>query len=238
MPKYWCVNFQNESAYVHGIKNSLWSMGYQYGDEDKPNRIGRIRLNWERLGEVKAGHILVAYRKSNRFFATGTVRWPRRTKKKDDRTDTISAYLDRREPYDDGYIYFTDTVVYENFTDDLDGYPVRIDVETWDNHVPDGIVLPIVNKVALNQRQLAVFEIEKADFDLIENKLEAGGCSASGDHGAGDVMVAEDDSVVEALEKSHAKSQGFLLDSKLRKALEDYAMQAATKYFRSKGYEV
>lgn len=238
MPTYWCVNFEDDAAFVHGIRNKLWSMGYQYGDDDSANRIGRIRLNWQRLDEVKPGDRFVAYRKTNTFFATGTVRTPRRTKTRADRTDTISAYLDRRESYDDGYIYFTGTVVYENFTDDLDGYPVRIDVESWDNYRPDGIVLPIVNKVALNEKQLAVFEIEKADFDLIVDKLGAQSVPASDAHATGGVAAAEDDAVVEALEKSHAKKQGFLLDSKLRTAIEDYAMGAATRYFRSKGYDV
>ena len=125
MPKYWCVNFEDDAAFVHGIKNKLWSMGYQYGDDDSANRIGRIRLNWQRLEEVKPGDTLVAYRKTNGFFTTGTVRTPKRTKRRDDRKDTISAYLDRRESYDDGYIYFTGTVVYENFTDGLSDYPVR-----------------------------------------------------------------------------------------------------------------
>jgi hypothetical protein len=146
--------------------------------------------------------------------------------------------LDRRESYDDGFIYFTSTVVYENFTDDLDDYSVRIDVESWDNYRPDGIVLPIVNKVTLNERQLAVFEIEKADFDLIVDKLGAQSASTSDASATSGVAEDEDDAVVEALEKSHAKKQGFLLDSKLRKALEDYAMEAATRYFRSKGYDV
>jgi hypothetical protein len=238
MPKDWCVNFVNEAAFVHSIKNKLCSIGYQYGDTDSTNWIGRIRLNWQRLEELKPGDEFVAYRKSNRFFATGTVRTPRRAKGKNDRTDTISAYLDRRESYDDGFIYFTGTVVYENFTDDLDDLPVRIDVESWENYVPDGIVLPIVNKVVINERQLAVFEIEKADFGLIMGKLQAERGSALEDHGAGGLTAAEDHTVVEALEKSVAKSQGFLLNSKLRKALEDYAMEAATKYFRSKGYDV
>jgi hypothetical protein len=78
----------------------------------------------------------------------------------------------------------------------------------------------------------------KADFDSIVGKLTAESGSASNNQGSGKVTVAEDDRVVEALEKSHAKSQGFLLDSKLRKALEDYAMELATKYFRSRGYNV
>ena len=47
-----------------------------------------------------------------------------------------------------------------------------------------------------------------------------------------------DDAAIEALEKTHAKSQGFQLDSKLRKALEDYAMDAAKRHFMSLGYDV
>jgi hypothetical protein len=237
MPNYWCVNFEDDTAFAHGIENKLWSMGYQYSDDDSANRIGRIRLNWQRLEKVMPGDKFVAYRKTNRFFATGTVRTPRRTKMKDDRSDTISAYLDRRESYDDGYVYFKSTVVYENFTDDLDGYPVRIDVESWNHYAPEGIVLPIVNKIALNERQLAVFGIEKTDFDLIVDTLKAEGSSASDNHGATDVTMA-DTTLVEALEKSHAKSQGFQLDSKTRKAIEDYAMEAATRHFTSLGYTV
>jgi hypothetical protein len=45
-----------------------------------------------------------------------------------------------------------------------------------------------------------------------------------------------DDAVLGALEKTQAASQGFLLDSKLRKALEEYAMEAAKGYFESLGY--
>lgn len=53
--------------------------------------------------------------------------------------------------------------------------------------------------------------------------------------------IAEDGEVshvVEELELSHAKSQGFQLDSKTRKAIEDYAMASATKHFTSQGYSV
>src|SRR5262249_18635860 len=46
-----------------------------------------------------------------------------------------------------------------------------------------------------------------------------------------------DGSVIEALERSQARGQGFLLDSKLRKALEDYAMDTAKRYFEAEGYE-
>jgi hypothetical protein len=55
---------------------------------------------------------------------------------------------------------------------------------------------------------------------------------------AGELEAETDDSVVEALEKSHVKSQGFLLDSKTRKALETHAMDAAKRHFASLGYVV
>jgi hypothetical protein len=45
-----------------------------------------------------------------------------------------------------------------------------------------------------------------------------------------------DETVIEALERRHARGQGFLLDSKLRKALEEYAMGAAKRHFESLGY--
>jgi hypothetical protein len=47
-----------------------------------------------------------------------------------------------------------------------------------------------------------------------------------------------DDAAVGALERNNARGQGFLLDSKLRKALEDHAMEAATRHFESLGYKV
>jgi hypothetical protein len=57
-------------------------------------------------------------------------------------------------------------------------------------------------------------------------------------NGSDDILkVGADKSVAEA-EKSYAKSQGFQLDSKLRNALEEYAMDAAQQYFVSEGYDV
>ena len=50
--------------------------------------------------------------------------------------------------------------------------------------------------------------------------------------------IAVDDAALEVLEKSHAKSQGFVLDSETRRALEDHAMDAAKQHFRSLGYAV
>jgi hypothetical protein len=49
--------------------------------------------------------------------------------------------------------------------------------------------------------------------------------------------VGADDAAVEAQERSQARGQGFLLDGRLRKALEDHAMNAAKRHFESLGYE-
>jgi Domain of unknown function (DUF3883) len=54
--------------------------------------------------------------------------------------------------------------------------------------------------------------------------------------GAGPTEAAGDEVVVEALERGLAKGQGFLLDSTLRKALEGHAMDAAKRFFKSRGF--
>lgn len=56
--------------------------------------------------------------------------------------------------------------------------------------------------------------------------------------GAKTVEADLDEAVVEALEKSQARSQGFQLDSKTRRAIEGHAMEAATGHFTSLGYTV
>lgn len=42
---------------------------------------------------------------------------------------------------------------------------------------------------------------------------------------------------LEVLEKQHAKGQGFLLNTKLRSTLENYAMDAAKAHFKSDGFD-
>ncbi len=44
--------------------------------------------------------------------------------------------------------------------------------------------------------------------------------------------------VIQELESTHANGQGLQVDSKTRKAIEDYAMEAATKHFKLLGYTV
>jgi Domain of unknown function (DUF3883) len=129
-------------------------------------------------------------------------------------------------------------VFYEDFTDEWRRpanvrYPQRIDVDEWRHYVPDGVQVKGLIAVPLNERRKAVFEIPKEFFRIIETEL-----SRHNEQPSGEGEEGADDSAVEVLEKSHAKGQGFLLDSKLRKALEKYAMDAAIRCFESQGYEV
>jgi hypothetical protein len=239
MPKYWCVNFEDDANLELGIEKNLWSMGYQYAHDqsDSPARKAAITRNWRKLEEINAGDKFVAYLRGKGFFAIGTVTIPRRARTSRDRTDTIDEYLKRGRSYSKGYVYFGSSVVYENFTDAGGDYPVRIDVERWDNHALNGVLVTGLN-LPRHKTVNAVFEIAKGYFDRIAKRLASVGGSGPKAQEPGSVTTTVDDSVVEALEKSHAKSQGFLLDSKTRKALEDYAMDAAKRHFASLGYVV
>jgi Domain of unknown function (DUF3883) len=237
MVQYWCVNFEDDAAFDHGMSEKLWSMGYQFGENDSANRLGRIRMNWERAAKVQPGDKFVAYRKTNTFFAVGTtVRSARRTKTAEDTTETIGKYLDGRESYEDGYIYFDGTVIYENFTDDMSDYPARMDVESWDYYVPDGVVLPIINKIKVNERHMAVMKIDENDYNQIVAALAAKGGTPPKEEKASVVEV--ENAVAETAEVTHARRQGFRLDKKLRDALEQHAMDAAKQFFKTKGYHV
>lgn len=258
MPTYWCVNFDLEVCLQHGIENNLWMMQYQYADDfgnvfqDGPQK-SATTTNWKRLKQISDGDWFVAYLPRDRtdaensFFAIGQARMPSRPRiSSDPKPTTIEQYVVDKRSHDHstGHVYYKDApVFYEDFTDewrhpedDLTRYAQRIDVKGWQHYVPEGIPWLSGLKISAPEIQRAFFAIRKDDFDRIAKQLAAKHGSPPKDTGS--VTLAVDDEVVEALEKSHAKSQGFLLDSKLRKALEDYAMEAAKKYFRSKGYEV
>ncbi len=229
------MNFELADCLKHGIDNDVWVMGYQYDERaEQGNRKTRITLNWRMLKEISPGDKFISYLPRDTFFATGTVRSPRRRRTSADPLDNIEEYLQRRESHDRGFVYFKNSVAYENFTDDCDDYPVRIDVKKWENYVPGGVVVKVVNDVPIHQRRKAVFQIAKRVFDRIARKLAAehgtvssGHQPASRKYSTDDPKIAEDEAVVEAIEKSHAKRQGFLIDSKTRKALDDHAMAAA-----------
>jgi len=250
MTKYWCVNFDSEACLQHGIQQNLWMMQYQYaddhGNEYQGYKKGAIRRNWERLGKISPGDWFVAYLKPQTFYAIGKVITPRRGKTDHDYTDTIGGYLDRQKSHDhcSGCVYYT-PVFYEDFTDkwrhpedELTRYPQRVDVEEWRYCVPGGVSVQGLNKIPPNELRLAVFALPKGYFQRIARELAGGRVLLLNEQGAGEVETGTDEAIVDALEKSYAKSQGFILDSKLRKALELYAMEEAKRYFESSGYVV
>lgn len=250
MTRYWCVNFDFPDCLIHGIKKNLWLMQYQYADDEghvfQGDRKASIRRNWEQLANVSPGDWFVAYLKKNTFYAIGKVITPRRAKTTHDVTDTIEEYLERKQShmYSKGCVYYT-PVFYEDFTDkwrdpgnSLQRYAQRIDVDQWLHYVPAGVSVKGLNKIAVPEIQKAVFEIPKSLFESISKTLSETQATSSQDDSSSEIDEVVDDSVVEAIEKSLAKSQGFQLDSKLRKALEDYAMDAAKRHFASLGYEV
>lgn len=170
--KYWCVNFEDVGCLHHGIRNKLWLMGYQYNKTgtDSPGRKAAITRNWKRLEEIAEGDRFVAYLRGNKVLATATVIAPRRPKTGQDRSDTIADYLKRGKAYRSGYVYFGSSVAYENFTDECSGYPVRIDVDKWENFVPEGVSMQGA-PFPRYKTVYAAFDIEKGRFDAIVGSL-------------------------------------------------------------------
>jgi hypothetical protein len=200
MSMYWCVNFLDDAKLRHGIKEKLWLMGYQYARDqsDPPSWRAAITRNWRKLDAIGIGNRFVAYLPGYKFYATGTVRTPRRPKTSQDPADTIENYLAERRAYQSGYVYFTSSVVYENFTDDFDGLPVRIDVERWENYVPDGVSVTGLNWTR-NMTVNAVFEITKRHFDLIVRKLaaETGPPAQADNHGTRTLLAGAEQQLAE-----------------------------------------
>jgi hypothetical protein len=255
MPKYWCVNFDSEYCLEHGIKHQLWMMQYQFEDhrqEFQSYKPGAISRNWKSLGKISEGDWFIAYLKKNRYFAIGKVREPRRLQTPDDPTKTIAAYLadERSHNYKTGYIYYT-PVFYENFSDEWrhprhkpTRYPQRIDVEEWQYFIPEGIIEGGLQPFVRKNPHLAVVRVDRPFFLRIKKRLMEAQAADSGDAQPGDDRVESDaegdvdDSVVEVGEESRVKRQGFRLDKKLRDALEQHAMDAAKRFFTTKGYDV
>ncbi|WP_437185133.1 HNH endonuclease [Planctomicrobium sp. SH668] len=170
--KYWCVNFDDIACLHHGIHHNCWLMGYQYKKRgvDTSSRKAAITRNWKRLAEISVGDQFVAYLKGRKYFATGMVRSPRRAKSTNDHSDSIVNYLQHGKPYTDGYVYFSPGVVYENFTDKISHYPVRIDVDAWEDFSPDGVHVkgPVIPR---HKTVYAAFEIDQEHFELIKRSL-------------------------------------------------------------------
>lgn len=258
MTQYWCVNFDSKECMDHGIKHNFWMMQYQYEDESGNvfqggRQMRATTANWNRLTQVKEGDWFVAYLPKNRtssgntFFAFGRVCKPRKPVTSDSHVSTVAEYVTARSShvFDSGIIHYTDApVFYEDFDDEwrrpeAQGdmrYAQRIDVEKWQYYQANGIPWLKNLEKRPNLITKAFFGIKKAPFDKIVKGLKTSG----GNNGKASNKSPEiaNETVVKALEKSYARSQGFMLDSKLRKALEDYSMKKAERHFKSRGYSV
>ena len=156
------------------------------------------------------------------------------------------GHAQRSHDHKNRFVFFTDApTLYEDFTDKwrqpgdrLSRYAQRIDVEVWQHIAPECIEMKGLLKYILKKPYLAVTEIDEAFFRRIEKQLRKSQSSSFKAGSSSEVDEVPEDVVLEALEHIHAKSQGFQLDSKLRKAIEDHAMEAATKRLTSLGYSV
>lgn len=246
MTKYWCANLDSPACLEHGIDNDLWLMQYQFADEKHDHihqgyKKPQISLNWNRMKAISPDDWFVAYlprkRAANRnpFYAVGQVGKPRRPQTADDPVKTVAEYLRQQRSHEHrtGYVYYDAPVFYEDFADKwrdpddgISRYAQRIDVKQWQHYAPDGVWVEGLGSIPRNETVHAVFEVSHDYFNAIKKKLMTV------------QAVQEDESVLDALESSHAKSQGFQLDSKVRKALDEYAMNAAKTFFSEKGYAV
>jgi hypothetical protein len=153
---------------------------------------------------------------------------------------TINNGIFRPKGHDSVWLFVTQkkTPDRTQYIDHLDG-----DDLSWDGQTAGRTDDLIINHEAEGLELLVFYRESKTAFDNYGFRYEGPfryvshrGSNPAHFHlrrvGSPDVDTA----VVEVLERSQAKGQGFLLDSKLRKALEDYAMDAAKRYFESLGY--
>jgi Domain of unknown function (DUF3883) len=252
MEKYWIANFDFEECLKYGLRNKLWMMQYQYSDAvgnvfqgDRPSA---VTTNWRQVKEVQVGDFLVAYlsrkRRPNGFFAIGKVIAPR---KKPNHIGIVEDYVSRKQSHEfsKGVIHYTDAIAfYEDLSDKwrpkddtLSRYAQRIDVESWNLVCETGAPWLSEIDVGPSQQQRALFQIKKSWFSKIAKSLKDK-LPTTGRKTNSRSRSKEEKSATYASEKEYSKGQGFQLDPKLRKAIEDHAMKEATTYFQSLGYEV
>ena len=234
-------------------------MQYQYKDElgnrfQDGDQLRSTTRNWNRVKKIQSGDWFVAYlsnensQSGNAFFAVGQVRTPRKAETTHSDFKTVAEYVKAKKShqYTTGVIHYSDApVFYEDFSDKwrasdpLMRYAQRVDVEEWQLYAASGIPWLSNLSVPVFEIQNAFFGIKKRHFDRISKDLAAAfGGKPKKEPKDTDSNEIVDEDVVDALEKSHARSQGFMLDSKLRAALEKYSMEAATRHFKSQGYTV
>ncbi len=88
---------------------------------------------WQWRIKTSASDTTRSPRKPSRSDSTSTMPMPARS----------ALYLKRGKSTSRGYVCFPPEVTYENFTYEFNHYPSRVDVESWDNFVPDGVTVKL-----------------------------------------------------------------------------------------------
>jgi len=127
MTRRWCVNFDLESVFQHGLADGMWLMQYQYshgGYDFQGHRaqIAATSANWKILMGVEAGDWFLAYLRKSTFYAVGEVIEPRlgpRHSSAPQHADTVARTIrERRHQFLDGVVRYSDAaVLYEDFAD-------------------------------------------------------------------------------------------------------------------------
>lgn len=253
MENYWIANFDFEECLKHGLRKNIWLMQYQYSDTKgnvfQGDRPSSVTTNWRQVKDVQVGDFLVAYlsRKrnpnNNGFFAMGKVTAPR---SKPNHIGSVDDYVASKQSHEfsKGIIHYNDaSVFYEDFNDkwrpnddSLSRYAQRIDVESWSFVCETGAPWLSEIDVGPSQQRRAIFQIKKSWFNKIVKSLKD--LPNTGRNTNSRSRAKEEKSATFASEKEYSKGQGFQLDSKLRRTIEDHAMKQATNYFESLDYDV
>ncbi|MDA7873803.1 hypothetical protein N9B17_01435 [Rhodopirellula sp.] len=186
--KNWCVNFDNDETILsHGLTHNLWMMQYQYSHggsvyQGNSNQLGATTKNWRKAASIAVGDWLVAYIPSNRYFAVGRVRSPR---KPATLRDSIERVINEREHNHEGIVWYN-SAFYEDFTDPFRfhitnsyskrpeewQYNQRIDVEEWLHVKPDGITRKGLGSLKPRPHyRAAAFEIPRSFFQELKDDL-------------------------------------------------------------------
>lgn len=204
IPTYWCANFDNYSALTHGIENDSWLVQYQYEHagfdyQGHRNQRGMVKRAWKGFSDVQIGDWLVAYLKSNTFFAIGQVRQPRIFSNPDVQIndDTVERTLhEKSHKHLAGVVRYRDApAYYEDYTDswryNLDepgegvppyfSYPQRLDVDSWLHYVDGGVYLGGLGPIVpIYQLREPLFRIPQEFFDKIVDGLREFAPNAAG----------------------------------------------------------
>ncbi len=187
VPKFWCVNFDDEYCLSHGLDAGFWMMQYQYPDTkgndfqggDKQAATTKI---WKQMCKLRVGDKLIAYLRGSRFFAVGTVVAPRALISKVKTFREVKEYIDGKDSHriKSGVVVYRDAeALYEDFDDSwrhprhrFFRYAQRIDVAAWELRFSAGVKVQILGDKQPFELHSAVFEITEQQFQQVADALE------------------------------------------------------------------